>query len=192
MFYLAGARCISRTFRCLQRRVSTLVHNLPPKNILLMWNQAETTLDHCRTVFPVTVHIDLILVLARSLAFSEKYPQLLSQIDCWKEKRSCSVVKVWCFGGEINIHPDYKVYYLVYRCIKSKNLKGPHSTPPRSITLLPMLSDSMVSVSPRLYVIEHVDPSEPSEGVHDQREVGEVASPSCYWIENTYVVGLVL
>ena len=41
----------------------------------------------------------------------------------------------------------------------------------------PMLSASMVTTSARLYLMEHVDPSGPSEGLHDQREFG-VKSPS--------------
>ena len=45
----------------------------------------------------------------------------------------------------------------------------------------PILSDSTVSVSPKVYVIEHVDPSEPSEGMHDQRDSG-VIKPSCHWL----------
>ena len=41
----------------------------------------------------------------------------------------------------------------------------------------PMLSASMEATSARLYLMEQVDPSGPSEGLHDQREFG-VTSPS--------------
>lgn len=36
----------------------------------------------------------------------------------------------------------------------------------------------MSSESARVYVIEHVDPAGPREGLHDQREPGVVESPS--------------
>lgn len=36
----------------------------------------------------------------------------------------------------------------------------------------------MSSVSARVYVIEHVEPAAPREGLHDQRELG-AKSPSC-------------
>ena len=42
----------------------------------------------------------------------------------------------------------------------------------------PMLRASIETTSARLYLMEQVDPSGPSEGLHDQREFG-VTSPSC-------------
>lgn len=49
-----------------------------------------------------------------------------------------------------------------------------------SVWVSPMLSPSRSSGSARLYVIEHTEPAEPSPGLHDQRELNVVESPSCH------------